>query len=291
MLDYTKRGALTRHNLNDVITPLKTQRDAAIPAKHGDIANLEKTRSSQESKKSKLVREEQELSSKKEVASRAARPAIDVNDFFTVYSTNTGCTAVNRSLRSGEDQHLSKSGITSEIMRVHGDDQFSRRGAKDKKWGIEYAAGQMSLENIRSVDNYLYARGLNDPRPGTFYRGLALSKEGLDKLQRYLQAATPVNPDGLFSCDANKATAISFADKYAVGSMMPTLVKIEGQTQRRMTSGYAAQGERESIFSTNAAFRIKDIRWVNIASRTYTMIELVEVIPTKGLISGQKFPH
>jgi hypothetical protein len=287
--DYHKPGALTRHNLGGVISSLEKHGHMVIGALQETIGELTTSRDRIEEKKSRLDDKLQVLFEKVDAEAAIADPPVKLAHFLTVYSTNEGCTAINRSLRTGKDSPPSKSGVIREIERIHGNDQFTR-GAKQVKADIQEAASKLTLANISDVDNFLYAKGLNQPRPGTFYRGISLSQNGLARLQQYREEGVRVKPDGLFSCDSSKAMAKVFADKHTTTGQR-TIIRIDGQTQQRMTSGLTAKGEQESIFSTNAAFEIKRISQQNIAAKTYVVVELVEVIPTGPLISGQKFPH
>lgn len=289
-------NTLTRRTINAAMKRADDSSRSTILTERQEIRKLDvqwkngaREIDSLEEKKMELEEKREKLSVELKTVSRDATPVIDLAHFFNIYSTNGGCKAINASLRGETDIPLSGGDVVREIERRHGDDQFTR-GGKQVKGEIKAAAHMMSFENICSVDNYLYAKGLDHPKPGEFYRGVTLSNQGLSQLMACHKSGKFVRPDGLFSCSSRKDAAAAFTTR-GRGGETPTIIKIHGQTQHRMTSGLTAKGEAESIFSTNAVFSIKDISERKVDGESYMWIELVEEVGRNQKMAVEKFPY
>jgi hypothetical protein len=264
-------------NLRGELDQLEQKEDGLLASKLSLQRNIEN-----------LNRGVETLSAGRAQSSHAANLPIDIKDFFTVYSTNEGAAAINRSLRNGSEPGLSKSAVINELKRLHGDDLFSR-GNKKAESDIKFAAGEMTLTNIRAMDKHIYASGLANPKLATGYRGVTMTEGGLRQLADFLRRDVHVSPDGLFSCSSSRQVASAFADKNVHEN--PVIIEVSGRTQHRMTSALTAKGESESLFSTRAIFKITGISRVEIDGKTYHQVKLSEVINSKQSLPKEKFPR
>lgn len=92
------------------------------------------------------------------------------------------------------------------------------------------------------------------------YRGQSMTNAALDELSKLLIARIPVTPTHFFSCDARRAIANKFAKGTLEGYLVPVVFEIKGFSDTRLRGMCDAIEETESLFSTQATFKILSIK-------------------------------
>lgn len=201
--------------------------------------------------------------------------------FSTLYSTNTGCKAINAAMR-GSEFKISITDVMDEIERRNGPEEISSY----KKTGIDLKSDMKifaTKENLKQVARGIYTSAKSAESSQIIYRGQGMTPDGVKKLLALWKSETsvPVHPTHFFSCDKNRNTANEFSNALKPGEK-PVLFKIKGFSNTALRPHIPVKGETETLFTPHATF---DIKRMFISENTgQTVVELNEIPWTKEAV-------
>ncbi len=198
----------------------------------------------------------------------------NMKDFFAIYSTNAGSSAINSALRANRPLSVSGKKVVSELAARHGSHHFEGRTGTQRKLNLIAVADTLDVADMKKVANQLYQQ--SNQAVSTFYRGQDVTSAALDSFSDAIEAGSILYSLSPLSVSRDKTVAEGF-----MTGTIPVLMEIRGFSASVMTSSLTADGEQERIFSPHADFKVSAMGTRATNSAQY-LIRLEEVRGHRG---------